>query len=231
MAEKKSASSENQPTATKQKSRSSKKKRKDARQKRKVVTQEPKVIKQEPNTSKKRPSNWQKRKGRGALSEKEEHEIQHEFLSQQQAFRDAIEDSAKLLRQAAESALEQIRAQSHQAVSDPFGPNAPRSPEGPLNSLTDQFVETAYKRAKEMFDEIGPGGVQSGNVSPQIPLPPFERPFAKPGEDALATSALLMNQATQYLNQAINSVMKEMDRRLRHADRTSPQAPPPRPKR
>jgi hypothetical protein len=184
-------------------------------------------------SSRKRPMKAKrKRTGREALSESREHELLQKTLSQQQLFRGAIEDSANLLRQAAESALKSIREQSHQAVSEPLAGDLPGAPDDPLKPLTDQFVKEAYKRAKEMFEGIGAGVGPGGPSTPQIPFPPPGGPADRWGDEALATSALLMNQATQYLNQAINSVMKEMDRRLTgQADNISHLPPPPRPKR
>lgn len=226
MAAKKPASARELPQGTKPKAKSSRKKRKGA-------SQELKPIKPEPKTSrKKRITAKRKRKGREALSESREQELQQETLSQQQLFRGAIEDSAKLLRQAAESALKSIREQSHQAVREPLAGSLPSAPDDQLKPLTEQFVKEAYKRAKEMFEGIGAGVAPGEPSTPQIPFPLAGGPADRWGDEALATSALLMNQATQYLNQAINSVMKEMDRRLTgQADNISHLPPPPRPKR
>lgn len=225
MAAKKPASAQKQPQPPRQKAKTGKKRKGPRKQ---ATTSQPTTTRQKRTTA------ARKRRGREALSEsKEENDLQQEFFSQQQLFRAAIEDSAKLLRQAAESALSSIREQTRGVVATTVQPTAPSGPEDPLKPLTDQFVEEAYKRAREMFDELGPAGTQAGAASAQTPSPSPETPTSDPGGDALATSARLMNQATQHLNMAIDSVMKEMDRRLRVPAENSaaPRVTPPRPKR
>jgi hypothetical protein len=167
----------------------------------------------------------QARQGREPLSESnEEQPLQKEFLAFQQSFLNSIQESADLLRQAAQDAVQSIRAQSAQATTIPLS-GQPGAPENPLN-LTSDFVNKAFQQTKDqaqkMFDEIGKGTPPT----PSIPPPPTPaQPAAPVGVDPLAASALLMNQAMQHLNAATEAVMKEVDRRLSNIPVASAQTP------
>ncbi|MDQ1638167.1 MAG: hypothetical protein QOF62_1506 [Pyrinomonadaceae bacterium] len=230
MVAKKGASSKKDRPAQKTKPTSTKQARHSRRRVRKITKRTPKIETQGTSTR-------QERKGREALREsKEEHELQQEFFAHQQLFRQAVEESANLLRQAAQAALQSISEQTAGSVPQSREPSATNEPNVPLKPFTAEFVDNAYKRAKEMFAELDPAGARVGPATSQTPVPvPVPVPVAVPAifplPDVLAATATLMSQATQYLNVATQTMMHELDGRLSAEaanKRTQPVTPPSR---
>jgi hypothetical protein len=134
--------------------------------------------------------------------------------SSQQHFQEALRGSADLLSKAL-SAHMSIYDQMSKQVPEQLPPNITNSPAGFLRS-TSADVDKVYRQAKEMFDQIER---TSGPALGGLPVPPasLPGPDTPPGpvpEDPLAASALLMTQATQHLNSAMESVLQAMDQRL-----------------
>lgn len=142
-------------------------------------------------------------------------DLQGLVASYQQQFRAALEKSGELLSQALSAHLS-IYDQVNQESSGQLQPNIGIAPEAQFKPPTAEVVDKAYRRAKEMFDEIerASGPAQSGSHSPQMVLPGSEKRPGPAIEDPLAASALLMSQATQHLNTAMESVLQAMDQRL-----------------
>jgi hypothetical protein len=215
MVAKKGASSKKERPGQKKKPTTTKQARHSRQQVRKITKRTPKIETQGTSTR-------QERKGREALREsKEEHELQQEFFAHQQLFRQAVEESANLLRQAAQAALQSISEQTAGSVPQSQEPSATNEPKVPLKPFTPEFVDNAYKRAKEMFAELDKAGARVGPATPQtqVPVPvPVPVPVAVPPifplPDVLAATATLMSQATQYLNVATQTMLQELDGRL-----------------
>jgi hypothetical protein len=141
--------------------------------------------------------------------------LQDAFAAHRQMLRETMERSAESMRQAL--ALQQtMYGELSQGVVAQVEPNPNPQPDAALGSLTAEFVGTAYRRAREMFEELerSVAESQAKALAPVTTQPVPDRPVDQTAENALAGSALMMSQATAHLNQAMEAVVQAMNNRL-----------------
>jgi hypothetical protein len=149
------------------------------------------------------------------IREPQADQLKEAFATHKQMLREAMEKSAESLRQALavqQGAYEQL----NQQVSDQIRPGAPARPDPQFGSLTTEFVANAYRRAREMFEEVGRSVNESQEKSAvATAIHPAPGPPVSPAEaGALAASAMMMSQATAHLNEAMESAVQAMNARL-----------------
>jgi hypothetical protein len=137
--------------------------------------------------------------------------LQQVFSSHQQQLREVVEESARFLREAVLSAR-QLHQQTVRNPSDHVQAEGANADAGHLKPLTEGFIGQAQRRAQEMFDEIGRASTEarSGVNIPRATGPSLEKPSGIALEDPVAATTLLMKQATQHLNAAMESVIQGM---------------------
>jgi hypothetical protein len=149
------------------------------------------------------------------IKEPQEENLQEAFVAHRKLLHEAMEKSAESMRRAL-VVQQTMYAQLYQEVSSQLKPDLGNRSEGPLGSMTAEFVGNAYKRAREMFEELerSVNEAQSKSVAARIAYPEAENTADPIGESTLGASALLMSQASAHLNQAMESVVQAMNARL-----------------
>jgi hypothetical protein len=148
------------------------------------------------------------------------------FNSHQQQFRAALEESAGMLRDALLT-QKSIYEQLNQGVANSLPESTANSSDDTLQPFSVEAMQKAYQRAGEIFSGIerAAAGAQAGAYLPQSTLPSFDSPGGNAPADPVAASVLLVTQATDHLNAAMESFMKTIDRRLSKPGPTEMQPP------
>jgi hypothetical protein len=149
------------------------------------------------------------------IKEPQADQLQEAFAAHRQLLREAMDKSAESMRHAL-ATQQAAYAQLNQQVSEQAQPNVPGRPEAPFGSLTVEFVGNAYRRAREMFEELqrSVNESQAKSAVAPITLPAPVTPASPAEAGALAASAMIMSQATAHLSEAMESVVQAMNSRL-----------------
>lgn len=149
------------------------------------------------------------------IREPQADELKEAFAAHKQMLREAMEKSAESLRQAL-AAQQAAYAQLNQQVSEQSQPGEHGHPDGQFGTLTTEFVANAYRRAREMFEDLGRSMNESQAKSAVAPVthPAPGLPVSPAEAGALAASAMMMSQATAHLNEAMESAVRAMNARL-----------------
>jgi hypothetical protein len=134
------------------------------------------------------------------------------FVAHQQQLRQALASSADSLRRALQD-QQKMFAQFTQGL--PLHTNVPAET-NPMGPITADFVGQAYRRAREMFEELERKihEAQSASVSARSGLSGQDERTDQGIEDAYAATDLMMSQATSHLSAAMKAMLDAMDSRL-----------------
>lgn len=144
-----------------------------------------------------------------------ENVAQQAFASYQHEFSVALERSAEVLRHAIAVAQQSIVQQLSQGGVGQLQADVPTASQPRVEPITAKAVDAVFARAKEMLDQVERASAEA-QVGPhtQPANPPVpEKPSDAAPADPLAATNLLMSQATEFLNAAMETVLQAINRR------------------